>query len=472
MPKLYQTKSSIIKDVFLFTFIVLLLQSCTVVKGIKYGNAAVDDYSIFEQDTVFNGSQIDRFIECHPNRQVLDTLKLDIYRARKDTMLHLTVKEAMDYVNVPSAAVIIQNDTVVFEYYSGGWDRVSQSCIFSVTKTITSLLCGVALTEGHIKSLSDPVTDYLPELKDADPQFAQLRIEHLLDMTAGLKFDENYTWNPFSQMAKLYMGSNTLKVLKSLKFIHTPGENYSYDSATTALLGLVIERATGQSYAKYLTERVWQPLGMEKSALIGLDSRKHHVAKSFGGFTTNVRDLAKIGRLFLNGGCHNGVQVVDSSFVKRCLSPHNAGIRGKEQGRYSYSWYWGFTDEYYQHNQFENKSLMNAYYKQHPEISVVSSQKEEIGSYKTVEYHERRYFDDVEDLKEYYQNNTEKRVYKVWQNRVGYYAILHDGGYWGYGLYGQVLYVNPEKDMVAVFLGADRLKDFTVLFDQVSGYFD
>lgn len=472
MAKPHIVQKSTAKNIVLFTAIILLLQSCVVVKGIRYGNAAVDDYSIFEQDTVFKGTQTVSFAECQERQELLDTLKLEIYRAKKDTLLNLTLKETMDYMDVPSAAVIVQNDTIVFEHYSGGWDANSQSCIFSVTKTVTSLLCGIALKEGYIKSVSDPVTDYLPELKNADPMFAQLRIVHLLDMTAGLKFDENYTWNPFSKMARLYMGGNTQKVLKNLKFINTPGENYSYDSATTAILGLVIERATGQSYAQYLTEKVWQPLGMEKSALIGLDSKRHHTAKSFGGLTTNVRNLAKIGSLFLNNGCHNGVQIVDSSFVKRCLSTHNAGIRGKEQGRYSYSWYWGFTDEYYRHNRFDSKDLMNAYYKQHPEIVVMSSQKDDTGGYKTVEYHERRYFDDAEDLKEYYGNHTEKRVYKVWRNRIGYYAILHNGGYWGYGLYGQVLYVNPEKNMVAVFLGADRLKDFTVLFDQVGSYLD
>ena len=210
---------------------------------------------------------------------------------------------------------------------------------------------------------------------------------------------------------------------------------------------------------------------MEHDALIGLDSKKHRIAKSFGGLTTNVRDLAKIGYLYLNNGDNNGEQIVDSSFVNRCLSTHNAGIKGKEQGRYSYTWYWGFTDEYYLNNQFENKNLMNAYYKQHPEILMVNSHKDETGSYKTLEYHERRYFDDVDDLKKYYEAQNEKGLYKVWQNRIGYYAILHNGGYWGYGLYGQVMYVNPEKNMVAIFLGADRIKDFTLLFDELSTYF-
>ena len=420
---------------YLFIIVgILSLQSCVVTRAIKYGNASVDDYTVFEQDTVAKGLSTFKFADAQQTSKLVDTLKFNIYLSKSDTLLNLTLREAMDYMDVPSAAIVIQNDTILFEHYSGGWNRDSQSCIFSVTKTITSMLCGIALKDGYIKSLSDPVTDYIPELKDADPTFAKLKIEHLLDMTAGLKFNENYSWNPFSKMAKLYFGNNTLKVLKSLKFINTPGENFSYDSATTTLLGIVIERATGKSYAQYLSEKVWQPLGMERDALIGLDSKKHHTAKSFAGLTTNVRDLAKIGKLFLNNGVCNGVQIVDSTFVNRCLSTHTAGISGKAQSEYSYSWYWGVADE---------------------------------------EDGKRKFFNTLDELKLYYKNHTEKRVRQIKKNlKNGYFAVLHNGGFWGFGLYGQVLYVNPEKNMVAVFLGPDRLKDFDILFEQLSTYLD
>ena len=422
------------KQYILILIGILCLQSCVVTKSIKYGNASVDDYSVFEQDTVARGLRTFEFADAQQKSPLIDTLKFDIYFSKANTLLDLTLRETMDYIDVPSAAIIIQNDTILFEHYSGGWDRDSQSCIFSVTKTVTSLLCGIALKDGYIKSLIDPVTDYIPELKDADPMFSQLKINHLLDMTAGLKFNEDYSWNPFSKMAKLYMGNNTLKVLKSLKFTNTPGENFSYDSATTAILGIVIERATGKPYAQYLSKNVWQPLGMECDALIGLDSKKSHTAKSFAGLTTNVRDLAKIGKLFLNKGIYDGVQIVDSAFVKRCLNTHTAGISGKAQREYSYSWYWGIADE--------------------------------VGG-------KRKFFNTLGELEQYYKNHPEKKVYQIKKNlNNGYFAVLHNGGFWGYGLYGQVLYVNPSKNMIAVYLGADRLKDFSILFEQLSIYLD
>ena len=453
------------KKLFILLCTVVIFSSCTITRAIKYGNASVDDYTVFEQDSVHRGVYITSFAEQR-EPSAIDSLKLDMYQAKSDTLLHLSVRELMDYINVPSAAIILKDNAVVFEHYSGGWSRESQSCIFSVTKTITSMLCGVAIKDGYIKRVDDYVTDYIPELKSADPNFSKLKIKHLLDMTAGLDFKENYSLNPFSKMAKLYMGNNSLKTLKRLKFSHNPGENFSYNSATTAILGLVIERATKVPYADYLSNKIWKPLGMEKDALIGLDDKQHKVAKSYAGLTTNVRDLAKIGQLFMNNGNLNGEQIIDSTYITRCLSPNLAGIKGKAQGRYSYSWYWGFTDSYYTHNIFQSKDELKKYYKQHPEVYMVSSTPCN-GGYKTIEHHSRRYFDSIESLKEYYASHLNKKVFQIYQNRVSYYAVLHNAGYWAFGLYGQVLYINPEKQFIGVFLGADRLKDFNIVFDHI-----
>lgn len=401
------------------------LASCTVYKGIKYGNAAVDDYTIFDQDTVNKGSRICTFAELDKDKRILDTLKIGFYFVPQDSIYMMSIPEAMKRINKPAAALIVKNDTIVFEHYYGGWDRNTQSCIFSVTKTITSMLCGIALKEGYIKSLSDPVTDYIPELKEKDPLFDSLRIENLLDMTAGLKFKENYSWNPFSRMARLYLGNNAMKVVKGIKFLNKPGERYHYDSMTTQILGIVIERATGVPYAQYLSEKVWQPLGMEKDALIGLDSRKHGVAKSYAGLTSNVRDLAKVGRLYLNGGKCNGMQIIDSAFVVRSLSPHVSGEKYKNT--YSYSWYWGIIGE----NGFSDTDSLEAYY-QDP------------------------------------QNLPENVVYCGWQRQEDgkAKAILHQGSYWAFGLYGQVLFVNPGKNIIGVYLGADRFEDFQNVFEK------
>lgn len=408
-------------DIVLF-FIIILLSSCSTFRAIKNGNPAIDDYNVFVQDTIHNSSKVFSFAELPHEKRKLNTLPVDVYFAKSDTMKQMTLTEMLEYTAKPAAAIIIKNDTIIYEHYSGGLNKSSQTTMFSVTKTITSILCGIALKDGYIESVKDPVTKYIPELKKKDKMFQQLTIEHLLDMSAGLKFEESYSFNPFSKISELYYGDNTLKTICSMKFISTPGERYHYDSMTTAILGLVIERATGIPYAKYLSENVWQPLGMEQSATISLDSKKSHTAKSYAGLTTNVRDLAKIGRLYINNGNWNGLQIVDSAYVERS---HSKNVVGKNNGTYSYSWYWGTYD----HKKFDDMDSLYDYYKSVPDVEVCGANRSRTtGKYK---------------------------------------AILHRGGFWAYGLYGQVLYVNPQKNIIAVYLGGDRIEDYYNIFDRL-----
>ena len=193
--------------------------------------------------------------------------------------------------------------------------------IFSITKSITSLLCGIAIDDGYIHSVDDPVTDYLPELKKEDPMWQELTIRHLLDMRSGLDFDDVYSFTSLKDlkmlnaMAKLNYGHNIRKQVKGLKFRCKPGTQYRYESMTPAILGMVIERASGKSYAEYLSEKVWQPLGMNSAALVIIDSKKHDMAHTFGGVTMNIMDLAKIGRLYLNKGMWDGKRIVSEDWI-------------------------------------------------------------------------------------------------------------------------------------------------------------
>ncbi len=405
------------------SIIIASLSSCTIFRAMKYGNASVSDYQKYDQDTVRRGETVFSFVE-KTQQTFLDTLRIDYHFTRQDTTRKMTIDEAQNlYPQFKSAVLIIRNDSILFENYYGGWNRDTQSGIFSVTKTITSMLCGVAMKDGYIHSLQDPVTDYIPELLDKDPMFRKLTVGHLLDMTAGLDFEENYNINPFSKMAQLYLGPDALKVIEKIKFSHEPGTRYHYDSMTTAILGLVIERATGQSYSDYLSERIWQPLGMERDALMSLDSYESGIAKAYGGLTTNVRDLAKIGRLYLQEGNWNGVQILDSAFVARSLSTSLVGESNR--GTYSCSWYWA--------------------------------------------YHDPQRFADLDTLKAHYADHM-YAIYLLDKDTGTYHAITHEGGFWGFGLYGQVLYVHPEKNFIGIYLGTDRIEDYHRIFDRLARY--
>lgn len=105
---------------FAIVICVLSSVSCTIYKGIKYGNAAVDDYTIFEQDTVKRGSKAFTFAVLPQEDRKLDTMKLDFYYAPQDSIYRMTIPESMERIRKPAAALIVRNDTVIFEHYCGG----------------------------------------------------------------------------------------------------------------------------------------------------------------------------------------------------------------------------------------------------------------------------------------------------------------------------------------------------------------
>jgi CubicO group peptidase (beta-lactamase class C family) len=166
----------------------------------------------------------------------------------------------------------------------------------------------------------------------------KLTIRHLLDMKSGLDFDDVYefSWKELkylNAMAKLNYGHDIMKQIEGLKFRCEPGTQRRYESMTAAILGVVIERASGKRYADYLSEKVWKPLGMEHSALINIDSREHDVAHSFGGIATTLPDLAKIGRLYLHNGMWDGKRIVSEEWIRQTIEFDSTNIG------YHFNWY-------------------------------------------------------------------------------------------------------------------------------------
>ncbi len=312
---------------YIFVIFIVLLSSCVTFKSIKCGAPSTDTYLNFTVDTVATSDTIKQvLISSVKHDRYFEDSKFSGGRFNNET-----IGEYFSRVRGNGALLIVRNDTILLEQYYGNFSEQSPSNIFSITKAVTSLLCGIAVEEGYI-SISSPITEYIPELKDADPLFKQLTVEHLLDMRTGLDFEESYGWNPFSKMAKLYYGNDVMSQFKKLHFKSIPGETHYYNSMATALLGVAIERAVGAPYAQYLQEKVWKPLDMEADALITLDDSKHRQAKSYGGLVSNVRDLAKIGRLYINDGIYDNKRIVSKEWIDR--STHSS----IDNEAYSFGW--------------------------------------------------------------------------------------------------------------------------------------
>lgn len=289
-----------------------LLMGCTTFRSIKCGSPSTDTYLNFALDTIASPDTVKEVLISSPDHDnYFEKAKFSGGRLNDET-----IGEYFSRVRGNGALLIVRNDTILLEQYYGSFSKLSPSNIFSITKAVTALLCGIAIDEGYL-AITDPVTKYIPELEGADPIFKELTVEHLLDMRTGLDFEESYGWNPFSKMAKLYYGKDVVSQFKKLRFKTKPGTVHYYNSMATALLGVVIERAVRTPFALYLQEKVWKPLDMEADSFISLDDSKHRQAKAYGGLVSNVRDLAKIGRLYINGGVHDGRQIVSKAWIDR-----------------------------------------------------------------------------------------------------------------------------------------------------------
>jgi CubicO group peptidase (beta-lactamase class C family) len=231
-----------------------------------------------------------------------------------------------------TAFMVIQDDSILFEKYYRGYADSSISNIFSASKSVTSLLVGIAVDEGYISSVDDPITKYLPELKEKEGYWDQLTIRHLLNMRSGIKFEESYS-SPFAEVARLYYGRSQFKQISKMDFEYAPGEAHNYQSVSTSLLSMAVERTTGKELGVYLKEKVWDPVGMEFDASWSLDDKKHRSTKSFCCLNTTARDLAKIGRLYINKGNWQGKQIVSEDWVNASTTPN------LDNDCYQYQWY-------------------------------------------------------------------------------------------------------------------------------------
>lgn len=239
------------------------------------------------------------------------------------------------------AFMVIENGQIRHEEYWDGYSGTVNSNPFSAAKSIVGALVGIALSKGQIKSLDQPVGDFLPEFnKDAKKT---ITIKDVLRMASGLNFVESYN-KPFSHTTDAYYGKDLKKLIYSLKVIEKPGAIYRYKSGDTMLLGMVLTAATGKSLSQYAQEELWQPLGATRDAQWSLD-HEGGLEKAYCCFYSNAADLARIGYLYLNGGMANGKQLIPESYVKKSISPIGlVNDYGEKVDYYGYQW-WLYPDK-------------------------------------------------------------------------------------------------------------------------------
>ena len=231
-------------------------------------------------------------------------VKVDEYLSRTDT----------------SALLILKDGKISYENYWLTGGKNVQWISMSVAKSFISALIGIAIDQGHIKSLEDEVTDYVPQLKNS--AYDNVRIKDILQMSSGASWNEDYS-DPNSDInrsSKIFaIGGSLDEFSASLKKELKPGSYNRYNSTDTQVLGMLLREATRTSVTKYMQEMLWHPMGAQDSGYWILDSKNMEMA--YAGFNATARDYAKLGELYRLGGKINGKQIIPSDWVKASVKP-------------------------------------------------------------------------------------------------------------------------------------------------------
>lgn len=213
-----------------------------------------------------------------------------------------TVDAYMKAYNM-SGVLILKDGKVLMERYGMGRKPTDRWTSFSVAKSVTSTLVGAAIQDGKIKSLSSPVTDYIPELKGSG--YDGVTVRQLLMMSSGVKWNEDYT-DPKSDVAQsvslvVEPGANPLvRYMSRLPRIHEPGSMFKYNTGETDLVGILVSNAVGMSLSDYASEKLWKSYGMGRDAIWMVDP----AGRERGGccISMTLRDYGRVGQFILDGG--------------------------------------------------------------------------------------------------------------------------------------------------------------------------
>ncbi len=252
------------------------------------------------------------------------------------------------------AFIVVQDDQLVLEHYAPGFGRDDVNTSFSAAKSFDSALIGAAIADGLIGSVADPVIKYVPEITGRG--LDALTIRDLLAMNTGIRYVHNdempFYMAPFGDDAITYYGTELRKLALSVQLGPTPvGAAFRYNNYHPLLEGLILERVTGMPVAKYLEQRIWQPMGAAFDASWSLDSDASGFEKMESGLNARALDFARFGLLFLHRGMWNGRQILPASWVDDSTSPLPSDARPWEVypnwpklgGYYAYHW-WGLVN--------------------------------------------------------------------------------------------------------------------------------
>lgn len=248
--------------------------------------------------------------------------------------------------------VVARSGKLVFEQYFTGQDEIwgrpqgevkfdaqTRHDLRSVSKSLTSLLVGLAIQRGRIAGVDEPVMKFFPEHADLDtPERRRITLRHLLTMSMGVAWDETIPYtNPANSEVRMIMAPDGDRFALEQPVVASPGLVYNYSGGATALLGTVVRKTTGQPLDQFAREALLGPLGISDFEWLGMPGKGPAPAS---GARMRPRDMLKLGQLVLAKGQWNGREVVPASWIAESTA---AQISGSGIYYYGYQWWLGHT---------------------------------------------------------------------------------------------------------------------------------
>lgn len=252
-------------------------------------------------------------------------------RASREPSLPHVLREGVrlagvdDYLDRnPALGLLIgRGDTILVERYQYGRNEQNRFTSFSMAKTLVAIMCGLALSDGRIRSLDDPAERYVADLRGL--AYGQTPLRHLLTMSSGVQFREEYNGrDDVTELSRATLGRMTSGGAAAVRAfnqrIAAPGTRWYYASAETYVLAHVLRAALGRSLASYFEERIWRPIGAEASASWLVDASGCELG--YMGFHAVLRDYARLGRMLAERGRVDGREIIPAQIFRHLTHPH------------------------------------------------------------------------------------------------------------------------------------------------------
>ncbi|MES2727356.1 MAG: serine hydrolase [Bacteroidota bacterium] len=263
--------------------------------------------------------------------------------------------------------LVIKHDTIVYENYWEQHNNKSVTNSFSMAKSFTAALIGIALKQGLIKSIDEPVGNYIDSYKTGEK--AKITIAHLLTMSSGVGFDETYN-SPWAWPSEAYYGEDVNGLTLKSDVVEAPGKVFNYKGGDSQLLGMILKKVLGaQSLSDYAAKNLWQPMGAEQPAFWSLDKEAGMEKVSCCWYATS-RDFARIAKLYMQYGSWNGQQLIDSSYIQQSITlAPLLKTNGKPNDQYGYQWW---ITNYKSHPIFYCRGIRGQYIFAIPDKNIIA----------------------------------------------------------------------------------------------------